>query len=105
MSVDLRARLAAEGLDPGAWTNGPGDTYAAHAHDYDKVIVVKAGSITFGLPVDGETLRLAAGDRLELPSGTLHDAIVGRDGVTCLEAHVPRGSLPRQPRRIGAEDW
>ena len=44
----LRARLIAEGLDPGAWSNGPGDRYATHEHGYDKVIVVAAGSIGSG---------------------------------------------------------
>ena len=87
----LQARLIGEGLDPGAWSNGPGDRYSSHDHDYDKVIVVAAGAIRFGLargPLD-----LAAGDRLELVAGTSHDAIVGGAGVTCLEAHLPAGSL------------
>jgi uncharacterized protein YjlB len=105
MSADFRERLAAEGLDPGAWANGPSDRYAAHAHDYDKVIVVQAGSIVFGLPSDGQSLALDTGDRLELPAGTLHDAVVGSDGVTCLEAHAPRGTLVGPARRIGVQDW
>jgi hypothetical protein len=97
-SSTLRARLIEEGLDPGAWSNGPGDRYAAHDHDYDKVIVVAAGAIRFGLP-EGP-VELAAGDRLELVAGTAHDAVVGEGGVTCLEAHLPAGTLPatrRQP--------
>jgi mannose-6-phosphate isomerase-like protein (cupin superfamily) len=91
-SRSLRTRLAAEGLDPGAWSNGPGDRYGSHAHVYDKVIVVASGSITFGL-ADGP-VALDAGDRLELPGGTSHDALVGPAGVACLEAHLPNGSLP-----------
>jgi quercetin dioxygenase-like cupin family protein len=87
----LRARLIDEGLDPGAWSNGPGDRYATHDHDYDKVIVVAAGAIRFGLS-DGP-LDLAAGDRLELVAGTAHDALVGDTGVTCLEAHLPAGTI------------
>ena len=87
----LRERLVGEGLDPGAWSNGPGDTYASHDHTYDKVIVVASGSITFGL-ADGAT-ELAAGDRLELPAHTAHDANVGSTGVVCLEAHLPAGAL------------
>ena len=35
------------------------------------------------------------GDRLDLPAGTRHDALVGPTGVTCLEAHLPAGSLAR----------
>ena len=38
-------------------------------------------------------MELAAGDRLELPAGTAHDAIVGPNGVVCLEAHLPAGTL------------
>jgi quercetin dioxygenase-like cupin family protein len=101
-SSALRARLIEEGLEPGAWSNGPGDRYGSHDHAYDKVIVVSAGSIRFGLgqgPVD-----LAVGDRLELLAGTAHDAIVGPDGVTCLEAHLPHGSLPSTTRHA-AGTW
>jgi hypothetical protein len=90
-SSALRARLIDEGLEPGAWSNGPGDTYARHDHGYDKVIVVAAGSVRFGL-VDG-AIDLGTGDRLELPSRIAHDAIVGPSGVTCLEAHLAAGTL------------
>jgi hypothetical protein len=30
---------------------------------------------------------LNPGDRLDLPAGTVHDAVVGPQGVVCLEAH------------------
>lgn len=104
-SGGLGARLAAEGLDAQTWSNGPGDVYGAHDHGYDKVIVVAVGSIEFGLPGTGERLALAAGDRLELPAGTVHDASVGPAGVTCLEAHRPAGNLPAEPRLRRAGDW
>src|SRR6476620_9149361 len=89
--ASLRARLTAEGLDPGTWSNGPHDRYGSHDHGYDKVIVVEAGSIRFG--IDAGPVELGQGDRLELLAGTAHDAVVGPDGVTCLEAHLPQGSL------------
>lgn len=98
-SAELRDRLEGEGLDPGAWSNGPGDRYGAHDHGYDKVIVVVAGSIRFGLPGGGDPVALAVGDRLELPAGTAHDAVVGPDGVTCLEAHRPAGTFASAVRR------
>lgn len=103
-SAALRDRLRGEGLDPGAWSNGPHDRYAAHDHGYDKIIVVVDGSIRFGLPATDGSVDLVAGDRLELPAGTAHDAAVGPDGVTCLEAHRPAGSLPGLVRR-GAGTW
>jgi len=83
----LRRLMSDEGLDPYSWSNGPHDTYAAHSHSYNKVIYVVQGSITFGLPGLGKQLTLKAGDRLDLPAGVLHDAVVGAQGVVCLEAH------------------
>ena len=93
MPQDIVDRLRADGLDPSSWSNGPGDRYAAHDHAYDKVIAVERGSIRFGLPATAATVELAAGDRLELPAGTAHDAVVGPAGVTCQEAHLPAGTL------------
>ncbi len=95
-------RLRNDGLDPTSWSNGPGDRYPGHDHAYDKVIVVERGSITFGTP-DG-SLHLATGDRLDLPAGTRHDAVVGAAGVVCLEAHRPAGTFTRAVTR-GAGTW
>jgi mannose-6-phosphate isomerase-like protein (cupin superfamily) len=83
----LRQLCADEGLSPYPWSNGPHDDYAAHSHLYDKVIYVVRGSITFGLPELDEKLTLNAGDRVDLPGGTVHNALVGPQGVLCLEAH------------------
>lgn len=83
----LRAIMAAEELDPYRWSNGPGDVYGAHSHSYHKVIYVLEGTITFGLPESNHRIHLTAGDRLELPAGVVHDAVVGPEGVVCLEAH------------------
>ena len=83
----LRSILAEEDLYPYVWSNGPGDVYGAHDHSYHKVIFVVRGSITFGLPDSGDKVTLNRGDRLELPAGVNHDAVVGNQGVACLEAH------------------
>lgn len=98
-------RLQGERLDPGSWSNGPGDVYEAHDHGYDKVLVVVAGSIVFGLPDRAERASLGLGDRLDLPARTVHDAVVGPGGVTCLEAHVPAGTLGSTPTRRAAGSW
>ena len=83
----LRSILADEDLYPYVWSNGPGDVYGAHSHSYHKVIYVVRGSITFGLPDSGDKVTLNSGDRLELPAGITHNAVVGHEGVACLEAH------------------
>ena len=110
-ATDLADRLHAEGLSGSSWSNGPGEIYAAHEHGYDKVLVVTAGSIRFGLPgrrsTGGEaaSVDLNVGDRLDLPAGTAHDAVVGPRGVTCFEAHLESGSLDREARRRPAGGW
>lgn len=83
----IRGRMEKEGLRPYRWSNGPGDVYSAHAHSYHKVIYVVEGSITFGLPERGEEVALKKGDRMDLPPGVRHDAVVGPQGVVCLEGH------------------
>ena len=99
--VALR-RLTAEGLSASGWSNGPGDRYAEHEHGYDKVLVVTHGSIVLTLPGSGREVELAEGDRLDLPAGVAHHAVVGRSGVVCLEAHLAAGSLGDVPIRVAA---
>jgi quercetin dioxygenase-like cupin family protein len=79
--------LEGEGLSYYRWSNAPGDVYSAHTHPYHKVIYVVQGSITFSLPNQGRDVTLHVGDRLDLPPGVTHNAIVGPRGVACLEAH------------------
>lgn len=75
--------LRAQGVEPYAWSNGPGDRYASHAHAYTKLLMCAAGSIAFSI---GETrVELRPGDRFVLPPGVVHAADVGPAGVTCLE--------------------
>lgn len=75
-----------DGLAPRWWSNGPGDRYGWHSHDYHKVLYCSEGSIVFHLR-DGD-VELRPGDRLDVEPGTEHAATVGPDGVTCVEAAV-----------------
>lgn len=86
--AEIQRWLEEERLEAYRWSNAPGDVYGAHSHSYSKVIYVLEGSITFGILETGERLNLVAGDRLDLPPGVLHDAVVGPQGVVCLEAHI-----------------
>lgn len=79
-------RLFAEaGLTPSWWSNAPHDRYSPHSHPYHKVLYCARGDITFVVP-DADDFRLRPGDRLDIPPGTTHAAVVGPDGVTCVEA-------------------
>jgi quercetin dioxygenase-like cupin family protein len=84
---ELHEMMEKEGLRPYAWSNSPGDTYAAHSHQYHKVIYVAHGSIIWILPETNEEIETKAGDRVDLPTGVVHAARVGDQGVICLEAH------------------
>ena len=85
-SRDSLERLFAEaGLSPSWWSNAPHDRYSPHSHPYHKVLYCARGGITFVVPDAGD-FRLHPGDRLDIPPGTTHAAVVGPDGVTCVEA-------------------
>ena len=81
----LMGKLRAEAHDCYSWSNGPGDRYAAHSHGYDKVLYCVDGSITFVLEAEGRRLELNGGDRMILPAGTVHSAVVGPGGCSCIE--------------------
>ncbi len=89
---ELRRRMRQEGLSPYSWSNGPGDSYAVHSHSYEKVLYCVHGSIRFTLPDmrdesgNMRAVDLAPGDCLILPASTRHGALVGPQGVTCIEA-------------------
>lgn len=82
-------RLRAAGVEPSAWSNGPGDRYPAHEHATTKLLICAEGSITFLVGSRSEPVELAAGHGLVLPARTRHAAVVGPGGCTCLEGHRP----------------
>lgn len=81
----LERLFATADLSPSWWSNAPHDRYSPHSHPYHKVLYCARGGITFIVPDAGD-FRLSPGDRLDIPAGTTHAAVVGPDGVTCVEA-------------------
>ena len=81
--------LRAAGVEPHAWSNGPGDRYARHEHGYTKLLVCAAGSITFLVGADEQPVELGVGEGFELPPHIPHAAVVGPAGCTCVEGHRP----------------
>ena len=92
----VAARLRDEGVEPYAWSNGPGDRYPVHEHAYTKLLMCAAGSITFLVGPDATPVELRPGEGFLLPAGTPHAAVVGPAGCTCLEGH--------RRQRAGTED-
>ncbi len=85
----MMRRLQAEATGCHSWSNGPGDRYSAHLHDYEKVLYCVDGSITFNLEEERREIPLGPGDRLVLPPRTLHSAVVGPGGCVCIEGRRP----------------
>ena len=86
-------RLRDEGVEPHAWSNGPHDRYGVHAHDYTKLLVCAAGSITFLVGPDAAPVELSPGDGFVLPPGT-----PARRGRRAGRLHLP-GGIPLAGRR------
>lgn len=84
---DLSLQMKREGLRPARWSNGPDAVYGLHDHPYGKIVVVESGSITFTIEPGQRVIAMKRGDRLEVPPRTPHSAVVGSEGVVCLEAH------------------
>ncbi len=87
--AELEALLREDGLSPRWWSNAPGDRYGAHSHPYHKLLYCIRGSIRFLVEPGGQQLDLSPGDRLDIPPGVTHSALVGRQGVACVEAARP----------------
>ncbi|MCB9079891.1 MAG: AraC family ligand binding domain-containing protein [Anaerolineaceae bacterium] len=70
------------------WSSPADYVFAGHTHGFHKLLYVVEGSIKFDFPTRHKSVTLNPGDRLELPAGVRHSAVVGASGVECLEAHV-----------------
>ncbi len=87
--AQLATLLQREGLSGRWWSNPPGDRYGAHSHPYHKLLYCARGSIRFEVDGTDQRFDLSPGDRLDIPPGVTHSAIVGPSGVACVEAARP----------------
>ncbi|MBK8028822.1 MAG: hypothetical protein J0M07_13555 [Anaerolineae bacterium] len=49
---------------------------------------VVQGTIEITLPDSNKSVKLRGGDRVEIPAGVRHGAIIGSSGAKCVEAAV-----------------
>lgn len=84
---EVAVRLRSEARGVHGWANGPHDRYAEHEHPYRKVLYCVRGSIDFIL-AGGRRIAMRPGDRLVIPPGTRHAAVVGPDGCACVEGQT-----------------
>ncbi len=86
----ITREMKKEGLRPYMWDNAPNFRFGVRSHGYDKVLYVVAGSLEITLPDSNQRMRLKPGDRVDIPAGVRHGAIVGTGGAKCVEAAVAR---------------
>ena len=60
------------------WQDPAGTTYPEHSHQGKVSLFVTDGSITFDF--DGQKREIKAGERFDIPVGTLHSAVGGSKG-------------------------
>ncbi len=60
------------------WFDESNKKYEAHSHDYAVTIIISEGSMS--ATVNGETIKLISGDRIDIPSGITHAVLAGTDG-------------------------
>jgi quercetin dioxygenase-like cupin family protein len=78
-----------EGLRPYMWENSPNYRYPVRSHGYTKVVYVIEGVLEVAFPDSRQTVRLRAGDRIDIPAGIHHALVVSSNGARCVEAATP----------------
>ena len=86
--------ISEAGWWPISWRDAPGEVYEPHKHDADQTLYLVKGQLELG--VDGKSICLNPGDKLELPAFTVHSAsapngatyIVGVPKVDILSEHA-----------------
>lgn len=75
---ELKNKLTAEGFPiVYEWTDAPGTIYEDHAHHGRVSFYVTRGSVTFS---GGIHQTVSAGERIDVPVGVRHTAVVGSEG-------------------------
>jgi hypothetical protein len=80
----ITQQMAREGLRPYTWTQGPNFRDGVRSHGYSKVLYCVEGVLEIVLPDINQRITLRPGDRVELPRGVRHAAIIGPRGARCV---------------------
>jgi quercetin dioxygenase-like cupin family protein len=87
---DLKNKLTAEGFPiVYEWTDAPGTLYEDHAHQGRVAFYVTKGSVTFSGGIINQTV--SARERIDVPVGVHHTAVVGDEGCEYVVAAEVEG--------------
>jgi len=80
---ELAQQLKREGFPHTyVWQDGPGTHYADHRHATETAHIILSGEMT--LTMNGRTETYRAGERSDVPAGTVHSAKIGPKGCRYL---------------------
>jgi quercetin dioxygenase-like cupin family protein len=83
---EIQQMLTAEGLEFDLFSDKPGTKYGRHKHPFDDFIVIVSGRMK--LTTDTNEWVMKPGDRLTLPAGTSHSAVMlGKEEVRYISAN------------------
>ena len=83
--IDLGELLKSKNIDAERWTAQEDEHFEPHMHKLDKRLWCAEGSITFTIN-NLQKIVLQAGDTLDLPAHTVHEALAGFAGCACYES-------------------
>ena len=92
---ELITLLEAQGIEAERWMAEEFEYFEPHVHEKNKRIWCAEGSITFLINGD-KTIPLQAGDGLDMPANTIHEANAGFAGCICYES-PPESQNPVVP--------
>jgi mannose-6-phosphate isomerase-like protein (cupin superfamily) len=87
--TDIRQRVMDEGWIPYVIDEPPGYAYAPHRHEEAKLIVILRGEMDVTL--ESETIHCRPGDKLTIPGGMEHAAVMGAEGCAYFWSEQVRG--------------
>jgi quercetin dioxygenase-like cupin family protein len=80
---DLEKQLHSEGFrHTYVWEDSPNQRYSDHTHPVETAHIILEGEMT--LTMDGRSSTYRAGERCDVPAGTIHAAHIGPAGCRYL---------------------
>lgn len=84
---DLQQLLHTRRVEAERWVSEPNEVFAAHMHAHDMRLWCAEGSIVF--TANGTKISLQAGDALDVPAYSAHEATAGLTGCVCYVSPKP----------------
>ncbi|MFZ4814117.1 MAG: cupin domain-containing protein [Phototrophicaceae bacterium] len=77
-----------QGLRPYKWQAAPNQRHPIRSHGYTKILYVIDGTVEITLPDNNQSIKLRAGERIDIPAKIRHSSVIGANGALCLEAAI-----------------